>query len=79
MFMDSILGLLTEGGLLMERRPEYLEWELRSHRGICSLIAARNGIDARLAMMEHIRESAAALRKVIAQESWSAASEPSHA
>jgi len=67
MFMDSILGLLVERGLLVEHKPGYVEWELASHRGLYETIVQRDGNRAKLAMARHIEESTAQLLEALHQ------------
>ena len=68
MFMDSILSLLVERGLLLEKRPGFREWELESHREIHEHIAQGNGQKAKIAMAKHVEESSTALLEML-QES----------
>jgi GntR family transcriptional repressor for pyruvate dehydrogenase complex len=68
MFMDSILNLLVERGLLLEQKPGFTEWELQSHREIFEYVAQRDGQKARIEVAEHVEESSAVLLEML-QES----------
>jgi GntR family transcriptional regulator, transcriptional repressor for pyruvate dehydrogenase complex len=57
MFMESILGLLTERGTQLEHMRGYYEWEIDSHQELVSALAARDGHLAHRLMARHIEES----------------------
>jgi GntR family transcriptional repressor for pyruvate dehydrogenase complex len=58
MFMQSILGLLTERGEKLEHYRGYSDWEVGSHQELINAIAARDGRQARRLMAHHLEESA---------------------
>jgi GntR family transcriptional repressor for pyruvate dehydrogenase complex len=58
MFMESILGLLTERGSKLEHILGYTEWELVSHQKIADALRARDAHLARRLMSQHLEESA---------------------
>ena len=54
MFMDSILNLLVERGILLEKKYGFQAWELSSHQSIYDAIASRDPVHARQVMAEHV-------------------------
>lgn len=57
MFMESILGLLTERGTQLEHLAGYTDWEIASHQEIIDAVRGRNARKARRLMKEHLEES----------------------
>ena len=58
MFMESILGLLTERGSKLEHIPGFTGWEATSHREIADALQARDAHQAHRLMSRHLEESA---------------------
>jgi GntR family transcriptional regulator, transcriptional repressor for pyruvate dehydrogenase complex len=58
MFMESILGLLTERGSKLEHIPSFSEWELASHQKLVDALRSRDGHLAHRLMSRHLEESA---------------------
>ncbi len=58
MFMESILGLLTERGAKLEHIPGYTEWETASHQEIVDALRARDARRAHRLMARHLEQSA---------------------
>jgi GntR family transcriptional regulator, transcriptional repressor for pyruvate dehydrogenase complex len=57
MFIESILGLLTERGAQLEHRPGFYDWEIGSHQGLVDALSARDGRLAHRLMACHLEES----------------------
>ncbi len=57
MFMESILGLLTERGEKLEHLEGYTEWELASHQEIVDAVHSRDALRARHLMSRHVEQS----------------------
>jgi len=58
MFMESILGLLTERGSKLEHVSGFTDWELASHQEIVDAVRARDAHLAHRLMSHHLEESA---------------------
>ncbi|HEY9159948.1 MAG TPA: FadR/GntR family transcriptional regulator [Desulfomonilia bacterium] len=55
-FIEAIIRMLIALGESLENDPEYLKWELASHRDVLSAIRSRKARNARLVMEKHIRQ-----------------------
>ncbi len=78
MFIDSILNLLIERGLLLEEKPGFSEWELESHREIYQYILQGDGQRARTTMAKHIEESSATIIEMLKQQNQKNDSDGDH-
>ncbi len=58
MFMESILGLLTERGSKLEHISGFPEWELASHQKLVDALLSRDAHLAHRLMSRHLEESA---------------------
>jgi GntR family transcriptional regulator, transcriptional repressor for pyruvate dehydrogenase complex len=58
MFMESVLGLLTERGAKLEHLMGYYDWEIHSHQELVDALRARDGHLAQRLMARHLEESA---------------------
>jgi len=67
MFMESILGLLTDRGTTLEHIAHFTEWEMDSHQHIIDALVSRDTHQARRIMSRHLEESTR--RLLDAQES----------
>jgi len=61
MFVESILGLLTERGSRLEHIQGYYEWEIESHQSIIYALQTHNSRLAHRLMRQHLDESTARL------------------
>ena len=66
MFMESILGLLTDRGDQLEHIAGYTDWEIASHQRIVDAIEARDPRRAHRLMARHLDES---VRQLLEQDS----------
>jgi len=57
MFIESVLGLLTERGTLLEHHQGYNDWEINSHQELVDALTARDGHLAHRLMARHLEES----------------------
>ena len=57
MFIESVLGLLTERGTELEHHPGYNDWEINSHQELVDALSARDGHLAHRLMARHLEES----------------------
>jgi len=57
MFIESVLGLLTERGAELEHHPGYYDWEINSHQELVEALTARDGHLAHRLMARHLEES----------------------
>lgn len=65
MFVGSILVPLEERGMLLEKKPGYLDWELESHWRVYEAIVSRNPEHATVVMAQHLVEARAALLEML--------------
>ncbi len=57
MFIESVLGLLTERGTQLELHRGYYDWEINSHQELVDALIARDGHLAHRLMARHLEES----------------------
>ncbi len=57
MFIEFVLGLLTERGTQLEHHQGYYNWEINSHQELVDALSARDGHLAHRLMARHLEES----------------------
>jgi GntR family transcriptional repressor for pyruvate dehydrogenase complex len=57
MFIESVLGLLTERGTQLELHRGYYDWEINSHQELVDALTARDWHLAHRLMARHLEES----------------------